>query len=133
MQLPLWVTSYMLGCARWFPDTSCYLVISYYYQRDVRDISHNDTKTRKGTKTGHLPKEAQTHSIIKKQILQYFPSPPRSSKPGQFSVIPTEARASVAQVGQRVGSPYMVPMKSRTKLGKRFSTMLARTAPISRN
>jgi len=48
-------------------------------------------------------------------------------------VIPTEARASVAQVGQRVGSPYMVLMKSLTKAGKRFSTMLARTALISRS
>lgn len=39
----------------------------------------------------------------------------------------------MAQVGQRVGSPYMVPMKSRTKSGKRFSRILARTAPISCN
>lgn len=48
-------------------------------------------------------------------------------------MIPTDARASVAQVGQRVGSPYMVLMKSLTKAGKRFSTMLARTALISRS
>ena len=60
-----------------------------------------------------------------------LPLPP--PKQGQPSVIPTEARASVAQVGQRVGSPYMVLMKSLTKSGKRFSTMLARTALISRS
>lgn len=95
----------------------------------------SDTQIRKGTKTGHLPKKTQTHSVIIKSTTYFnifHPLPP-SPKWGQLRVIPTEARASVAQVGQRVGSPYMVRMKSRTKSGKRFSTMLVRTALISRS
>lgn len=39
-------------------------VISYYYQREARDIRRDDTQTRNGTNTGHRPKKAQTHSEL---------------------------------------------------------------------
>lgn len=59
-----------------------------------------DTQTRKGTKTGHSPKKEQTLSYNKKsKLFNIFHPLPHSPKPGQLNVIPTEARASVAQVG----------------------------------
>lgn len=94
---------------------------------------------QKGDLDRPLPQEDTDtlYVTIKKKKSPSIYSTPSSSLPppkqGQASVIPTDARASVAQVGQRVGSPYMVLMKSLTKAGKRFSTMLARTALISRS
>lgn len=132
---PTLSTSYMLS----FQITAAAMVTCCYYQLGV-----GVTWAPVTLRPGREPRQATSprrhgHTLCynlkkkKNPSISPIPSLPPSPKRGHPSVIPTEARASVAQEGQRVGSPYMVPIKSLTKSGKRFSTMLARTALISRS